>query len=324
VKVIIAEDSIINSGYGYKSTLRFNTTGNKDDVTITSVNNAKLTLISNTEAKTEGGIGAKGNLTLDNANIEIIMTEYNGKANGIIVTGGNLNIKGGSLKISAWDDPSKTGTHKEGEETNYLLNANAAYTGFKVTAQADDATKPGNVTIEGGAKVSVAISVASNGVDAEKRVIAADGVFTIKDSEVEIGLIGKCVDGAKLFSVKPTLEFKDGAYTVTATKTKKPTVTTTDHELSSYARSVVMTPDTSKQVNWAETTSLGSITYFKVVAGGNGGSGTGTGTGSGTGTGTGTGSNPNTGDVSILLTAAIALSSAVGFAGVTVLRKKEF
>lgn len=33
--------------------------------------------------------------------------------------------------------------------------------------------------------------------------------------------------------------------------------------------------------------------------------------------------NPNTGDVSILLTAAIALSSAVGFAGVTVLRKKE-
>jgi len=33
--------------------------------------------------------------------------------------------------------------------------------------------------------------------------------------------------------------------------------------------------------------------------------------------------NPDTGDVSILLTAAVALSSAVGFAGVTVLRKKR-
>ena len=80
-----------------------------------------------------------------------------------------------------------------------------------------------------------------------------------------------------------------------------------------------MAHDTSKEVNWAETTSLGSITYFKVVPGGSG-----SGTGTGTGNGSGTGSNPNTGDVSILLTAAIALSSAVGFAGVTVLRKKEF
>ena len=34
-------------------------------------------------------------------------------------------------------------------------------------------------------------------------------------------------------------------------------------------------------------------------------------------------SNPNSGDISILLTAAVALSSAVGFAGVTALRKKE-
>ena len=33
--------------------------------------------------------------------------------------------------------------------------------------------------------------------------------------------------------------------------------------------------------------------------------------------------NPSTGDVSILLTAAVALTSAVGFAGVTILRKKE-
>ena len=33
--------------------------------------------------------------------------------------------------------------------------------------------------------------------------------------------------------------------------------------------------------------------------------------------------NPNSGDISVLLTAAVALSSAVGFAGVTVLRKKE-
>ena len=33
--------------------------------------------------------------------------------------------------------------------------------------------------------------------------------------------------------------------------------------------------------------------------------------------------NDNTGDISVLLTAAVALSSAVGFAGVTVLRKKE-
>ena len=34
-------------------------------------------------------------------------------------------------------------------------------------------------------------------------------------------------------------------------------------------------------------------------------------------------SNPNTGDVSILLTAGIALASAVGFGGMTILRKKE-
>ncbi len=314
-KLIIAEDSIINSKYGYKSTLRFTNKGDDNDVTVTSLNNAKLTLVSNTLNKDEGAIKSDGNLTLDNANIECVLTEYNGIANGVTVNGGNLTIKGGSLRIHAWDDPNKTGTHKEGEEANYLLNANACYAGLRAKKVADSTTKLGNITIEGGANVYLAISVCSNAADADKRLVASDGVFTIKDSTVEMGLVGKCIDGAKLFSVKPTLEFTNNAYTVTATKTKKPTVKVTAHELDQWARYVEMTPDASKVVDWASTTSLGSITYFKVVPGGNGGNGT---VGGGA-----TGGNDNTGDISILLTAGIALASAVSFGGVTILRKKE-
>ena len=93
------------------------------------------------------------------------------------------------------------------------------------------------------------------------------------------------------------------------------------YEYDQYTKDIsALTPDETKLVNWAETTSMGSITYFKVVPGG---SGAGSGTGTGTGSGSGTGSNPNTGDISILLTASIALASAVSFGGVTMLRKKE-
>ena len=264
------------------------------------------------------GIGKvyDGNVrAVDNANITILASEEWGYSNGIYVSG-DLTVKGGNLKMVAYDD-SKT-THYEGKDSGYNLNASAFYNAVLVKKSGE---KGGNFIVQDGANVSLAVSVASNAVDADKRMIATEGTFTIKDSTVELGLIGKCVDGSKLFTAKPTLEFADG-YTVTATKTKKPAVTVSNPEvdgavLNAYIWDATMTYDATKLVDWAETTSLGSITYFKVVAGGSG-------SGSGTGTGSGTGSNnPNTGGISVLLTAGIALASAVGFGGVTVLRKKE-
>jgi hypothetical protein len=270
---------------------------------------------------------ANGSLILDNANLTVLTSEEWGCSYGISVEKGDMTVKGGSVKIVGYDNASTT--HYEGKTTGYNLNANAIYAGIAVF-KTDDAATNGNLTVEDGAKVTVAVSICKNTNNPNNEAVVTQGKFTIKDSEVEIALIGKCLDGSKLFLAKPTLEYKDGAYTVTATKTKKATPTLVEYDRDKYTKDMTaLAPDTSKVVDWAETTSLGSITYFKVVAGGSG-AGTGTGgntgdnTGSGTGTGTNTPSNPNTGDVSILLTAAIALSSAVGFAGVTVLRKKEF
>ena len=316
-KVIIEADSFVSNvmpyggRYPQRSALNFNTKGQDDDVTITSVNNAKLTIATNCYDDTRGGISTTGNLILDNANIEIATSEYTSTSNGIAVIGGNLTVKGGSLKISGYDDPKTT--HSP-DATDHKRNVNAMYSALMVTKDAENTAKAGNITIEGGAKVSIAVSTKEGKtIDNAAMAIYNEGVFTIKDSDVEIGLVGKCDNGAQLFAVKPTLEYANNAYTVTATKSSKPKVNATVMEGADDSTYIVdMTPDASKIVDWAKTTELYSITYFQVTRGGNGGNGTGNG-----------GSNPNTGDISILLTAAVALSSAVGFAGVTVLRKKE-
>ena len=319
VKLVLEGTNIIAAEYSYKSALQFLFKGDKGGVTIEGP--GSLLVSTNCHGGTDSKMGAvnvmKGSLTMNNANLTVLTSEEWGNSFGIVVDGGDFNINGGSLKVVGYDNASTT--HYEGKDSGYNLNANALYAGIVVFKTDENATN-GNFTVAGGAKVTVAASIAKNSNNPNHETVMAQGKFTIKDSEVEIAMIGKCVDGAKLFSVKPTLEFANG-YTVTATKTKKASPTLVAYDRDAYTKDIsALTPDESKLVDWAETTSMGSITYFKVVAGG---SGSGTGSGTGTGTGSGTGSNPNTGDISILLTAGIALASAVGFGGVTMLRKKE-
>lgn len=214
--------------------------------------------ISSDKSITSGVLAADGDIILDNVEIFISMPETKGKTNGICSTGGDIIMKGGSLTIVAYDDPETL--HDPGKDSGYRCNQEAIHSAVFVKKREDGTG--GNFTVQDGAEVLI---MASPFVNKENKGILmfTEGTFTIKDSTVEIGLVGKIPSGVSLFDKKPTLEFANDTYTITATKSKYP----------GYEHGVVaLTPAEDKLVDFlADDVRLTQLTYFKVTPGGPGG-----------------------------------------------------
>ncbi len=324
VKLIVESDSIIAAEYSYQPALSFRFKGDKGEAFIEGP--GKLTVSSNWHCGEDGKLGIvsceNANLNIQNkANLLILGSEEWGCAHGLTVNNGDMNIKNATVKVVGYDD-SKT-THYAGQDSGYNLNAHAMYSGIGVWKKADDESATnGNLNITDGANVTVLTSIPNHNKN-NKTNVFVENKFIIKDSTVEIAKIGKNVGDGLLFGSLPTLEFTNNAYTTYASKTKDAAFTPVDYDRDPYTKDGSVVPVEGKWTDaYDAETKIKNLTYFKVAPGGNG-KAYGVAGGTSGGSTSGGASNPNTGDISILMTAGLALASAVSFAGVTVIRKKH-
>ena len=256
VKMVLEGENYISSAK-YAGPIVFHTSG-----TATVTGSGKLEITGNTHSLTSGFIATYGNLILDNANITMNFPESWGRTNGLATTGGDITMKGGSLTIVAYDDPKTT--HDPGKDTGYGCNQESFFSA--VYAKAKEDGTGGNFTVEGGAtfiSMGSPISSKSGSTELNKgQMIYTEGKFTIKDSTVELALIGKVASSSTLFGAKPTMEYQNDTYYVVATKTKQAAYT---------PGSTTLTPDAEKVVDYFSHTSIGQLTYLKVTPGGTGG-----------------------------------------------------
>jgi len=256
VKLVLEGTNYMGGGK-YAGPMVFNTTG-----TATITGSGTLEFSSNSHSYQSGYLASFGDMVLDNVNITMNFPETWGRTNGLSAQGGDITMKGGSITIVAYDDPKTT--HAEGKESGYERNQEAIHSAVYVKKSEDG--KGGNFTVQDGAKFTVMASptaCSSNGVAINNGLmICLDGKFTIKDSTVELGLIGRVGSAIAIFAEKPTLEFANDTYYVVATKTKQ----------AAYTHgTAALTPDMEKVVDWFTHTRMAQLTYFKVTPGGAGG-----------------------------------------------------
>lgn len=229
-----------------------NTTG-----TVTITGSGKLSFASDTHSYNTGVIMGRGDIVLDHVEVFMSLPETKGKSNGIHTTGGDIIMKGGSWTVDSYDDPDTF--HAVGQENGYRNNQEAIHSAVFAKKRADGTG--GNFVVEDGAKVLIMVSPFvnknNNGV-----VMYTEGKFTIRDSTVEIGLIGKVPTGVSIFSEKPTFEYADDTYYIVATKAAQPSYTPGE---------LVLTPAINKVVDWFNFQKLSQLTYFKITPGGDGG-----------------------------------------------------
>lgn len=203
-----------------------------------------------------GALACDGDLILENVELFISLPESKGKTNGICTTGGNVTMKGGSLTLVSYDDPETT--HDPGSQDGYRRNQETMHSA--VSVKKTEGGEGGNFTVQDGAKVLIMGSPCKSSYN-NGHMIYTEGTFIIKDSTVELGLVGK-TSSVYLFGNKPTLEFKDNTYTISATKTKP-----------EYTHGqVAITPKEDKLVDYlSDDVRAVTLTYFKVAPGGPGG-----------------------------------------------------
>ena len=229
-----------------------NTTG-----TATITGSGKLDIYSDTHSTTTGAIMGRGDIILDHVDIFMSMPETKGKSNGIHTTGGDIIMKGGSWTVDSYDDPKTL--HATGQDSGYRNNQEAIHSAVFAKKRADGTG--GNFIVEDGAKVLIMVSPFVN--DYNKGIVMyTEGKFTIKNSTVEIGLIGKVPSGVSIFAEKPTFEYTNDTYYIVAVKTKYPTYT---------PGTLAITPDLTRVVDWFNHERMAQLTYFKVTPGGTGG-----------------------------------------------------
>ena len=256
VKLVLEGSNYISSAK-YAGPLVFRTTG-----TATVTGSGKLEVAGDTHSMDSGFIASYGNLILDHANIVLNFPESWGKTNGLATRGGDIIMKGGSLTLVAYDDPNTT--HEPGKDSGYTHNQESFYSAVYAKKREDGTG--GNFTVQDGATfiaMGSPVASVSKSVELNKgQMIYVDGKFTIKDSTVELALIGKVASSSSLFGAKPTMEYANDTYYVVATKTKQPAV---------VLDTATLTPVMDKVVDYFSHTSLGQLTYFKVTPGGTGG-----------------------------------------------------
>ena len=229
-----------------------NTTG-----TVTITGSGKLTFASDTHSFNTGVIMGRGDIVLDHTDIFMTLPETKGKSNGIHTTGGDVIIKGGNWTVDSYDDPNTL--HAQGQTDGHRNNQEAIHSAVFVQKRADGTG--GNFIVEDGATVLIMVSPFVN--EKNKGVVMyTEGKFTIKDSTVELGLIGKVPTGVSFFTEKPTFEYKDDTYYIIATKTSQAKYT---------PGKAVLTPAMNKVVDWFNHKNMAQLTYFKVTPGGAGG-----------------------------------------------------
>lgn len=229
-----------------------NTTG-----TVTITGSGKLTFASDSHSYNTGVIMGRGDIILDHVEVFMSLPETKGKSNGIHTTGGDVIIKGGSWTVDSFDDPDTF--HAVGQSNGYRNNQEAIHSAVFVQKRADGTG--GNLIVEDGATVLIMVSPFIN-ENNKGIVMFTEGKFTIKDSTVEIGLIGKVPAGVSLFAEKPTFEYKDDTYYIIATKSAQPRYT---------PGKLVLTHDEKRVVDWFNQKRINQLTYFKVTPGGEGG-----------------------------------------------------
>ncbi len=249
IEYVTPNEDVVFPAHGL---FNMNTTG-----TVTITGSGKLTFVSDSHSYNTGVIMGRGDIVLDHVDILMTMPETKGKSNGIHTTGGDVTIKGGSWTVDAYDDPETF--HAVGQTNGFRNNQEAIHSAVFVQKRADGTG--GNLVVEDGAKVLIMVSPFvnqnNNGV-----VMYTEGKFTIKDSSVEIGLIGKVPTGVSLFAEKPTFEYEDDTYYIIATKSTQPDYTPGNASL---------VPAMNKVLDWFNQKNMKSLTYFKVTPGGAGG-----------------------------------------------------
>jgi len=241
-----------DSTFPKRGLFNMNTTG-----TVTITGSGKLDIYSDSHSTQTGAIMGRGDIILDHVDIFMSMPETKGKSNGIQTTGGDIIMKGGSWTIDSYDDPKTL--HAVGQESGYRNNQEAIHSAVFAKKRADGTG--GNFVVEDGAKVLIMASPFVN--DYNKGVLMyTEGKFTIKNSTVEIGLVGKVPTGVSIFAEKPTFEFTNDTYYIVAIKTKKADYT---------PGTLALTPDLTRAVDWFNHERMAQLTYFKVTPGGEGG-----------------------------------------------------
>ena len=213
----------------------------KGKVTIEGAGSLTLDTNRNTDM---GAIAAYGDLLLDEVDVKILLDDkVNNKSTAISSMGGDVVINGGNLVVDGYD--AHSGNNYEAAKHLFFVSS----------VKVGDETVGGNLTIQGGANVSAMVSLCYSKDDSDGTAgdgIVVDGDFTIKDSDVEIGMDGPYKAGCFLFIENPVLDFA-GGYTVEAS-----TMNTT------YSTSTnVMTHGTL--TDYAEVTDITTLRYFRVT-----------------------------------------------------------
>ena len=234
---LVGENYIKSNGNGSYGPLNLFTTG---DVIVQGEGSLELDCNRSGDL---GAISTYGDLLLDKANVKILLNdETNNRSSVISSLGGNVTVNGGNLVIDAYD--AHNGNNYEAAKHLFYITS----------ATVGEETVGGNLTIQGGAKVSAMVSLCHNVADADATAgdgIVLDGDFTITDSDVEIGMDGTYKTGCYLFLEAPVLNFAGGK-TVTASTAN-----------TSYNRTTnVMTPGTL--TDYAAVTDITTLKYFSV------------------------------------------------------------
>ena len=242
--VLEGSNTIENTGNSY-SAFKANTTGN---VTITG--SGSLTLSCNMTSDTYGVLSTLGDLTFDNTTVNVICPEDYGKSNGITTDCGSVTVKGGSLTVTGIDDPNTT--HAAVATSGGRRNAEAMYSAIRLRkadialTTSDTTALGGDLTIQDGAKVTLL------GSPYKTDLVKIDGTFTIKDSDVEIGLAGK-LNSSTLLNTAPTFAYTNGYNAIASTTA------------CSYASATATTTAPAKTDPYAEA-DVATYKYFKVEA----------------------------------------------------------
>lgn len=249
IEFLVTNDDKVFPAHGL---LNMNTTG-----TVTITGDGKLTFASDSHSYNTGVIAGRGDVILDHVDIYMDLPETKGKSNGIYTTGGDIIIKGGKWTVNSYDDPNTY--HAIGQSSGYRNNQEAIHSAVFAKKRADGTG--GNFVVEDGANVLLMVSPFVNENNGGV-VIYTEGKFTIKDSTVEIGLIGKVPSNASIFKEKPTLEYADDTYYIVATNAKYPEY---------FPENPVLIPYETRAVDWFNFKKVHQLTYFKISAGGEGG-----------------------------------------------------
>lgn len=243
--VLIGENSIRTT---YTPGLCFWTTGAitfSGEGSLVVDGNARCNTYPTANDANSGIICTFGDLVVDGAKVTVTLDEAYYTSHGIsLMNGADVIVKdGGKLHIDAWDDPDTTESNSNG---NTVHNSIGAIPGT-------DANNKSNVTVQDGGKLSIIHS----GANAHQAAIVIDGVFTVKDADIEIanaGYTGSSSNTAyHILDADPVLNFA-GAYTAVASTTKATYADDTD--------TITAPADTE---DYANVTDITTLRYLKVT-----------------------------------------------------------